>query len=106
MKCSNPQCLQDAKLMPRIKRRPVAEFIDQALIVAGITRQMASESEDARRMVLHEARRLTYQAYPRYAVCHDCVPWAHRQFPVETRALQMVPIKSRIVRAAGATALL
>lgn len=95
-KCANPDCLNDARRVLRLKRGAVKDFHEAAEAELGVTHEQALADEAVRARVLAAARSQAYQEYPALAICGDreCVAYAVAESGIEdTTRLQVVPVR-------------
>lgn len=103
MKCSNPECIADARLVLRRKQGPMAAFHKAAEDSLGYSRQEVLGDGFKRRRVLGVARQMAFVEESGTEVCPDCVDWAVEQLHgvgIEEGVggdFQMVPLRSRII---------
>ena len=95
MKCSNPDCMMDARTMPRVKNGPVKGFVPDALKQLGISQDDAMKDDTLRGKVLEVARSLAYTDLPELACCIDCVSPTAQKCP--KGIIQFVPYVARKV---------
>ena len=92
MKCNNPDCLMNARHMPRIKKGAVSDFLDAARERLGVTKDQCLSDDSLRTKVLAIAKTISVEDHPELACCGDCTEWSLGKLGAEKhQTVLMIP---------------